>query len=71
MDEGKLKVWNKVRMGFILDGCFYIHGLDKLILILEKSQVGIVELFMVVWFKIDVYMHTHVELGLILHEHNF
>jgi hypothetical protein len=58
-------------MGFILDGCFYIHGLDKLILILEKSQVGIVELFMDVWFKIDMYMHTHVELGLILHEHNF
>jgi hypothetical protein len=58
-------------MGFILDGCFYIHGLDKLILILEKSQVRIVELFMDVWFKIHMYMHTHLELRLILHEQNF
>jgi len=71
MNEGKPKVWNKVRLGFILDGCFYTHGFDKLILILEKSQVGIVELIMDVWFKIHMYMHTHLELGLILHEHNF
>jgi hypothetical protein len=33
----------EIRLGFILDGCFYIHGLDKLISILEKSQVGTVE----------------------------
>ncbi len=33
--------------------------------------MGIVGLIMDVSFKIHMYMHTHLELRLILHEHNF